>query len=1217
MRPKLLSNKLYQGVVASIGLTLAMSFRIAGAATDLADVPMANATTATIRPNVAFVFDDSGSMDEENMPDGESTNRGSHCYRWHKYNTLAYNPAQTYTPPIKADGTRFPDSSFSAALKDGYFAASEKQFDGVSNNGTVNLATLGTVFPPSAVIKFDELGSSKYYVSSVTVTLLDGSSLELMGWSPVPDYAGTDGTDDLGRDVRDSINWKAKWTGFRAAYNGSTNELTITAPASQAGLTTVPSITRHKTGGGSKNVTVSAFTSFYYTTHKTNPDSATCESSGNYTAVTSSSNIAAPGVATGSAAALTNFANWYTYYRRRAFLMKAGVGEAFSALEPGKFRVGLFFINSIQSGAGSTNNDLAIDTFTGAHRDNWFSRLYGVRADGWTPLRGALSRMGQMYAGKISGWDPVQYSCQRNYTILSTDGFWNTNAETSTYGPKQSDGSTDVGDQDGVAGVTKPSLDGLKAPNTLADVAYYYYHTDLRSGSCSSPDVCTNNVAPAGTDQDVDDVATHQHMTTFTVGLGVNGSLVYKDGYKSSKSGDYYDIKQGTKNWPNPVDGTNDGEHRIDDLWHAAVNGRGTYFSARSPDTLSNGLTSTLNAIESVSGSGAAAATSNLQPTTGDNAIYIATYRTVQWDGDVSAYTIDLDTGNISSTKTWQAAGLLAAKIGTSGDSDTRTIYTADGTTRTLFKEGSGGLTSSQLAYFDNSKLSQYADWDATTKGGATAGLMVNYLRGHDRHEDQDRGAGYGSYFRLYRDREKVLGDIIHSQPVYVKAPPYDFSEDGYGSFKSANTGRAGTVYVAANDGMLHAFDSSTGEERWAYVPPIVFPEMWRLADKGYSNNHRFFLDGPIAVSDARLGGTWKTVLIGALGKGGRGYYALDITDPADPKPLWHFSADTNSNVGYTYGTPFITKLDDGSGTWVAVLTSGYNNIPEGGKYAAADGKGYVFVLNLATGNVIRTISTNVGSAGSPSGLSRLNIEVADFSKDNTAVAAYGGDLYGNMWRFDLVAGTATKVAAFGSGKPITAGPEIGEIEGKKVIFFGTGRYLGEDDLPDTATQSIYAIRDDGSTTVSTTSQLVQQSVSAGGTTRNISTSSVDWTTQYGWYVNLPDTGERIAIEPQLYFGTLIFSSIVPEASECQPGGYSWLYQLDYRTGGNVIANKPAGTRSVSPIVGVTVSKLPGGTAVIHPVTADGVKPPPIKLNLPPSGGTGEAKRVLWRALSD
>lgn len=1213
MSPNLLSNKLLQVALLVTGVVLAGAARLADAAiTDLADIPLANASSATIRPNIAFALDDSGSMSEENMPNDGGTNLGRYCYGWSNYNTLAYNPAQVYRPPIKSDGTRYPDAVFTSALKDGYFSESEKQFD-TTINGKVNLSTPGNVFPTTAIIAFDAFGKkSSYYVTSVKVTLLDGTQIELMNTSPAPS-APTSSVDTLGSKVRDSINESKSTTGFSATYNSSTDELVLFAPSSQAGLTSAPVISRVNKGGDDRAVTITPFASTYYTTHKTNPASTSCDSTASYTAVTTSSQIAAPGVANGSADALTNYANWYSYYRKRAYLMKAGVGEAFSKLENGKFRVGLFFINGFQS--KPRNSNLQINEYAGEHRATWFSRLYGARDGGTTPLRGALSRIGQMYAGKISGWDPVQYSCQRNYTILSTDGYWNDMNENDSFGPFKMDGTTEVGDQDGLTD-SRPSRDDLKAKNTLADVAYYYYHNDLRPGACSAPDVCANNVTPAGTNQDVDDVATHQHMTTFTLGLGVSGSLAYMSGYKTAAFGDYYSIMQGSKSWPNPI--TNPTTHRIDDLWHAAVNGRGTYFSAKDPTTLANSLASSLNAIEADSGSGAAAATSNLQPSTGDQAIYIANYRTVHWDGDVSAYSVNLSDGKISSKADWEASTLLAAMIKAPGNADARTIYTADGTTRTLFKEGPGGLTTAQLAYFINSKLSQYVDWSAGRKSTATSALMVNYLRGHYMYENQD---GNEDNNRLYRDRQKVLGDIIHSQPIYVKAPPHDFKDDGYFGFKSSNKDRAATLYVAANDGMLHAFDASTGEERWAYVPPMVIPDMWRLADKTYSLNHRYFLDGPITISDAKVGGSWKTILIGALGKGGRGFYALDITDPLDPKPLWNFTAEHNHNVGYSYGTPFITKLNDESKKWVAVLTSGYNNVPEGGNYTKADGKGYVFVVDLATGSLIGDpISTGEGSVSSPSGLARINVEVEEFSIDNTAVAAYGGDLYGNMWKFDLATRSVRKVASLGSTKPITAGPEIGDIDGKKVIFFGTGRYLGEDDLSKSAsadTQSIYGIRDDGTTTVSGTSDLVQQSVTGDGTTRNISTTTVDWKSKFGWFVNLPDAGERVAIEPQLYFGTLVVASIVPQATECEPGGSSWLYQIDYRTGGNVISTKPAGVAQGSPIVGVTVSKLPGGSAIIYPVPANGRKPLPIEMNLPPSGSTGGSKRVLWRVLSD
>ena len=1203
------------------------------AATQLANNPLANATTAVILPNIAMVVDDSGSMDEENMPNGNSTNRDNYCYKWYKYNTLAYDPSYTYKAPMTADGiTRFANATFSAARKDGYFKVGEKMYDGSTTNTTTDLNSLGTVITTVSEISFPSL-NRRHYASSVKVTLLNATQVELLGSTSVPNTTGTSSRDDLGNAIMNSINSRTDVTGFSATYSEDDNVLTILAPVGQAGLVTTPTITliKSQSGGTAQSATPYPFeenvdeNGLYYATHKTDPNSSACKANGEYNIVTRPTNIAAPGKTTGSADALTNYANWYSFYRKRAFLMKAALGESFGGLADDKYRVGYFTIGSKDSGANggsdTVNNDLKIADFKSTQRTDWFSRLYGTRSSGWTPLRGALSRMGRMYAGTISGWDPVQFSCQRNYTILSSDGYWNTDWETSTYGPKKMDNSTDVGDQDGVTGVTRPSLDSSKAENTLADVAYYYYHTDLRPGTCSSPDVCTNNVPPAGANPSsaVDDVAQYQHMTTFTVGLGVSGTLTYQDGYKTSTSGAYYNILNDSgspRNWPNPSTSS----AKIDDLWHAAVNGRGTYFSASNSATLSKGITTTLGNITSELGSGAAAATSNLQPISGDNAIYIATYRTFQWDGEIVAYTVDVSSGVISTSKTWEAAALLKAKIHPHGDDDDRTIYISEGGVLKSFTYDN--LSDTEKTYFNkpndpsgatDTKLSQTSEWSTDQKTAGTGANLVAYLRGQDRYEDQDRAGDYGAYQRLYRDREKIIGDVVHSQPIYVQAPPYGFADAGYAAFKTANASRLPTLYVAANDGMLHALNAADGNERWAYIPAMVLPDLWRLADKTYGNNHRFFLDGPLVMADAKIGDTWKTILIGGMGAGGKAYYALDVTNPAVPVFLWNF---THKDLGNSYGVPFVTKLADGS--WVVVVTSGYNN-----NTGTGDGMGHVFVLKVADGTVLKDISTGVGTTDLPSGLARLNVQVPSFDTDNTATGAYGGDLYGNMWRFNLDAGTATKLAAFGSSKPIMAAPEIADVDGKKVVYFGTGKYLGNTDLTNKDVQTIYAIKDDGTTTISSTTDLVEQTTSTSESIRTLSKNAVDFSTKWGWYINLPDTGgagggsERVAIDLQLYYGTLLVASVVPEASECQPGGYSWAYQLDYKTGGYVGTSNDhtGGTKFTSPIVGFTVAKLTTGTPVYYPVTADGRKPPPVILKMGGSGSSTGTKRVMWREL--
>ncbi len=1137
------------------------------ATTQLADVPLANASTVTVLPNIYFILDDSGSMDWDYMPDyvvdssycrssGTSLTNcqlGDPPYHASAFNRVYYNPLVDYLPPINADGTsKTSYTTWTNVPRDGY---------NVQSSSKTNLTT-GFLELVACKSSSDSPTSSncKAQISSGTYTYPDGTYDNRVSKYGAPFY----------------YNVSVEWCKTRESSGARFGK----AGTCQA-----------------KRDSTYQYVRFY-----------------NWSRVdivsTVNSYPGPNGTTRTYAQEMTNFANWYAWYRTRMQMTKSGVGRAFAnirgtpntsdASDKNYFhaRVGLSTISNTGTSDGS--EFLKIDNFDTSQKSTWFSRLYAIAPGGGTPLLGALAKAGRMYAGKLSV-DPVQYSCQRNFSILSTDGYWN--SVTSSYGPTREDGSTKVGDLDSATTVMRPAYEKNATANTLADVAYYYYSTDLRPGSCS---VCTDNVVPAGTKKDEDDVAQHQHMTTFTIGLGVDGTLTYQDGYKTSTTGDYQGLKQGTTNWP-AVDSAVDDERKIDDLWHAAVNGRGTYFSARDPDSLINGLTTALGSIEAVTGSGAAAATSSLEPVEGDNAIYIANYTTVAWTGELSAYTVDLGTGAISSSTTWKAASLLDGKV--AADSDTRTIYIAKDGALTSFTHAN--LTTEQKAWFNNNQLSQYTDLSSSDKTAATADNLVKYLRGQNRYEDQDRPADF-AYSRLYRDRTTTLGDIIHAQPVYVKAPQYEFTDSGYAAFKTAQAARTAMVYVAANDGMLHAFDALTGQETWAFVPPQVMPNLWRLADKDYAGNHRFFVDGPLTVSDVQIGGAWKTILVGGLGKGGRGYYALDITNPGAPQFLWSISADDQPNLGYSYAPAVITKVN---GVWSVLLSSGYNNVPEGSKYTAADGKGRLFVVNAASGVVTMSIGTGVGSTGNPSGLGRLNARiVGDFNLDNSSETAYAGDLEGNLWRFNLLTAAASKVIDLGNGQPITAAPELGEVGGKPLLFFGTGRYLGEGDLTLNQTQALYGLVDNGLTL--SKASLVQQVVSGS----SISSNPVDWTTNGGWYVNLPDNKERVHLEAKLIMGTLVFASTIPEASECQPGGYSHLFFLDYRTGGGV-GTGAAMLKYVSPIVGISAFKLPNGTVKVVPITADGKipvgAPPSLPVSSSGAGGVGSGKRVMWRELLD
>ncbi|XLZ70312.1 PilC/PilY family type IV pilus protein [Massilia sp. SR12] len=1197
-------------LAALCGASLLLSAVTQAGDTDLANKPLANATTSAVLPNIMLDLDNSGSMAWDYMPDyvrkrsdqefeyfcrdtsGGSKavcEQGDPLYFASAFNRAYYNPAVRYQWPVKADGQPKADplgntsystlSAWSAVPSDGYdvqtidqtFNETAAQSTKPCNNSCAKLAPSATI---NLTKKYPERKWCGGKVKECRQAVVNGDYLypnatydELLVTYGAPYY----------------YNAKIEW----CDGTGSSKKC---QPRRSSGYNNL-------FHSGWQRVDI-------HPDRKTYPRAITrtdCQGSDcTY------------------AEEMSNFAIWYAWYRTRAQMAKSSIGHAFGEVrgvpksgaalkadpDDATFfhaRIGLTTINTTPQKVPIIN--LAIKEFEGKQKEDFFKELYDMDPSGGTPLRESLNEVGKMYAGTSTVYkDPIQFSCQRNFAILATDGYWN-----------GGDSDATVKDLDGVKGVARPfyaPTPTSETKKTLADVAYHYYVTDLRT----SGTVSENNVPSGGGDAAYDDVATHQHMTTFTLGLGVDGTLGYTPDYKTTK-GAYLDILQGPTNWPWPKENE---QTTIDDLWHAAVNGRGMYFSAQDPVALEDGMRKALGSIERVDGSGAAAATSNLQPVAGDNYIYLANYRTGLWDGDLSRRSVNLTDGEVATKDDWRASVELAKKVLPDG-TDTRTIWTSDDNNLLVpFKVVSSGpgLSKAQSDLFVNSKLSQYSEWSPDQKAKASAETMVNYLRGHDPK------AGTTASTRLYRERLKLLGDFVHSQPVYVKTAQHDFSDEGYAEYKTGSEGRDGMVYAAANDGMLHAFDAVTGAERWAYIPPMLLPELWRLADENYGDHHRYYLDGPLAVTDANIGG-WKKVLVGAMGKGGRGYYALDISEPDKPKVLWTFTAKNNANVGFSYGTPYITKLD---GKWVVLLTSGYNNVPNQGGFAGGDGKGYVFVLDLATGQQDgNAIATGAGSADDPSGLARMNIVVEDFASENMAIGAYGGDLHGNLWRFDLKNRSASKLLELGRDLPIMTTPEVVTINTKRSVFVGTGRYLGTDDLTTSGKkQVIIGVRDNADDkVVPFPGKLKKQAMTANvangevASRSNANKEKVSWVEDGGWYVELEDAGERVAVDPQLFFGNLLVSSVVPTASDCRAGGYSWLYQLDYNTGGFVIENTPVGIKQSAPIVGMTVSKLPSGTPVIHAVTADGMRPRVKNFNMPPQGTNVPVKRLLWRGLGN
>lgn len=995
---------------------------------------------------------------------------------------------------------------------------------------------------------------------------------------------------------------------------------------------------------------------------------------------------------------MTNFANWFAYYRFRLNTIKTVSGQAFAGLNS-NYRVGFHTITGTPGMLGVAPFDTA-DTSSTAQRTRWFNRLYTHTANNnTTPSRSGLGDVGRYYGGVTTMPDPIEFSCQKNYTIFVTDGYWNgTNAKDLSGNFMNSSYDSDPNDprSSRESGV----FDGNNVGGTLADVAQYYYNIDLRpTGPNSKNNVPTNSR----------DTNNAQHMNTYSLGLGVDGLMTYRKDYLTATTGDFAKITSGATgcswesslssicNWPIPIE---EGITTVDDLWHAAVNGRGEYFSARTPKDAADGLRKAVGAVVAVTGAAAASATSSPNITQSDNFIYSSTYETGSWSGEVVAQRIDPQTGIVLSNIEWRASDTINAQADALSTNDlARTLLTIDTTSTAANKSkpfNIANLTAAERAWFagrcSSGGLGQCADGTIALERRAFADdatNVVNYLRGrNDSDVFTAAGTPFG-YTQIFRDsRTDRLGDTVNSVPHYVSKPIYTFNfnlptttHETYTQFINrvypacppldtvcqANPplARPGTLYLAANDGMLHAFDGNTGVERFAYVPRTTMPEMWRLADQNYATRHRYFVDGSpasmdISANDSTGAQVWKTIMVGGYRAGGSGYYGLDVTDPTQPKVLWEtcnnatLCTNVIADMGLSFGNPVFTRMPMShptlAGKWVVLVSSGYNNVPTTVTQPTASavsaptstGKGSLFVLDPMTGALLTTYATNEGSTTAPINLGKLSTFAPNFYFDGISNLAFGGDLKGNVWRFDLSkastdAGAVYKVATLMKGtatQPISTKIELGLLPNRPepILFVATGSYLNFNDLTDNSPQSLYAIRDAysmlpaastnniyGNPRTYTTKPFVQQVISDVAGVRTITQNDVDWSTKSGWYIDFPDLGERVSLDPSLVLGTLTVSTNVVNSTTvdaCSVGGYSWLYQLDY-TDGSALPTAPGGAAAYQVpgalVVGTVIIRLPSGVLKIITTTATGSK---IPYGLTVNASSMSARRLSWRELS-
>ena len=829
-----------------------------------------------------------------------------------------------------------------------------------------------------------------------------------------------------------------------------------------------------------------------------------------------------------SAAQQTNFANWYSYYRKREYVLKRAVS---ALIVKSNQRMGLATLHDNNS-VGTAVADMTNATAKSALID----KLFQINSTGGTPLRALLDNTGKYFDQTDSGDSlhsalgittgspilPVDQGgqCQQNFAVLFSDGYWNGSAP--SVGNTDEDGA---GPWDG-----GPHTDTYS--NTLADVAMKYYETDL------SP--LPNSVAVlAGVDENP-----AQHLVTYAVSFGLDGKL-------STAPADH-DAATPPPPWPLP---SANAQTTIDDMRHAAFNSRGLYLSGRKPQELIDTMNDALTDIADRTGT-ASAVVATAQSVQTNTLIFQSSFNTEGWKGDLIALRF-LSSGTIGAEQ-WRAAAAMPAE-------PQRNIVTW---------VNDGVVTGADFAW---------ANLTAAQQTDIGSEPILNYVRGVRSDELQNGGS--------MRNRDSLLGDIIHSPPTAVTktqaSPPYQTLPGAEGStfnaFLASKASRTDMVYVGANDGMLHGFRTSDGKELFAFVPQATFPTLASLIDPAYT--HKFYVDGPLRATDAYVSGNWKSVLVGALGRGGRSVFALDVSAPSTfsaSDVMWEYS---DTDLGHVIGKMQVVRLNNGA--WALITGNGYNSTNE---------RAYLYVIDLATGALIKKFDTGAGSAANTNGLSAPL--VVDINGDFTSDYVYAGDMLGNLWKFDLtdpspanwsiaLGGTPLyqAIAPDSSRQVITTKPSIvAHPNGGFVILFGTGRFFATgDDLAQTPAHvdTFYGILDAGSIVASVGSRplptagtqpnavlqpqsIIEEDTETFGTevktTRTLSQNNVNYPTQKGWYMDLVSPvngaeGERLVADPVVSITAnnkplILFNTFRPLGGCEKIGGFSALMAFDPISGG-------------------------------------------------------------------
>lgn len=846
---------------------------------------------------------------------------------------------------------------------------------------------------------------------------------------------------------------------------------------------------------------------------------------------------------------------------------------------------------------GGSCPDNRVQRFGGTHRSNFNSWVSSLLPKSTTPSH-AMNYIAGEYMKNTGTWGPYAYipgtqetpllSCRKSFQIFMTDGEWNSEDEKVggqfIQGKAGNADGTTVTLPDGTIyapysatdpseGYTRIYRDGYgdSSENTLADFSFKYWATDLQPGIANEVRPIIRQTGPAdfGTNgspyvipeywNPKNNPATWQHLVTYTIGFnnaadlptsrtnknnvkinGVNTNIALPAWGTNTWDGDFAAMIRGDLSgsrvltWGDP--GADSGLSRRQELWHMAINGRGRFIPATNSTELANAFAEIVNQIIQDTSTPIATIAANTQTITTGTRVYLAGYDSEKWKGRLEARPLT-SANSLSATVDWEAGARLDVK--TPSNRIILTSASADS-----FDAG-GSATPGGVA-FAWTNLS--ADQKAALKqsdSDTIAQERLDFIRGDRTKEAASGGA--------YRNRASRLGDIVNSNIWVTTKPNLGYTIDNYSGFRSAQASRPGMVYVGANDGMLHGFDVTTGDERLAYVPKGVYTKLTALTQPAYE--HTYTADGHPFTGDFRTSGNWRTALVSGLAGGGKGYFVLDVTAPGSFAATTAAAANTvlvdttdgaDADIGYLYGEPVIdasnteravniTKLNNGR--WAAILGNGINSTSE---------KSVLLIQYLDGDRSLLKIPLD-STGGNGNGLS--SPQVIDIDGNGTADVVYAGDMLGNLWKVDLSGTTTSSWKSYfpiGGGtpvplfvardssnarQPITTAPQWAtHPDGGLMLAVGTGREMSALDRTTNSNQTLYAVRDTSTFTPTATPMMSGGTVISGGRTELVaqtltSTMTINQqqfgktsanvvtytggTAKRGWYLEFPALGER------------------------------------------------------------------------------------------------------------